>query len=65
MARRGQHSFLKRQKEMKRKDVAAAKMARRQGKTERTRKDGENEDEERTPDPGEETSSQAAGRGRL
>jgi len=32
MARRGQHSFLKRQKEIKRKEEAAGKMARRQGK---------------------------------
>ncbi len=32
MARRSQHSFLKRQKEIKRKDAAAGKMARRQGK---------------------------------
>jgi hypothetical protein len=35
MARRSQHSFLKRQKEIKRKDEAAGKMARRQGKAER------------------------------
>ena len=32
MAKRGQHSFLKRQKEIKRKEEAAEKMARRQGK---------------------------------
>ena len=32
MARRSQHSFLKRQKEIKRKDKAAEKTARRQGK---------------------------------
>jgi hypothetical protein len=32
MARRSQHSFLKRQKEMKRKDEAMEKMARRHGK---------------------------------
>jgi hypothetical protein len=35
MARRSQHSFLKRQKEIKRKDEAVGKMARRQGKAER------------------------------
>ena len=35
MARRSQHSFLKRQKEIKRKDKAAEKTARRQGKIER------------------------------
>ncbi len=32
MAKRSQHSFLKRQKEFKRKEEAAEKMARRQGK---------------------------------
>lgn len=32
MAKRGQHSFLKRQKEIQRKEAAAEKMARRQGK---------------------------------
>jgi hypothetical protein len=37
MAKRSQHSFLKRQKEMKRKDEAAEKMARRQGKAGRTK----------------------------
>ena len=35
MAKRGQHSFLKRQKEIKRKEQAAEKMARRQGKAEK------------------------------
>ena len=34
MARRSQHSFLKRQKEIKRKEEAAGKMARRQSKAE-------------------------------
>ncbi len=34
MARRGQHSFMKRQKERKRKQKALDKMARRQGKIE-------------------------------
>ncbi len=37
MAKRSQHSFLKRQKEMKRKNEAAGKTARRQGKAERPR----------------------------
>jgi hypothetical protein len=32
MARRGQHSFMKRQKEIERKEKALEKMARRQGK---------------------------------
>jgi hypothetical protein len=40
MAKRGQHSFLKRQKEIKRKEEAAGKMARRQGKVERADTDG-------------------------
>lgn len=35
MAKRSQHSFLKRQKELKRKDKAAEKTARRQGRIER------------------------------
>ncbi len=35
MARRSQHSFLKRQKEVRRKEEAAEKMARRQGKIHR------------------------------
>jgi len=43
MAKRSQHSFLKRQKEMKRKDEAAAKMARRQGKGGRPGDDREDE----------------------
>lgn len=37
MARRSQHSFLKRQKEMRREREAAGKMARRQGKAERSK----------------------------
>ncbi|OPY62945.1 MAG: hypothetical protein A4E57_03869 [Syntrophorhabdaceae bacterium PtaU1.Bin034] len=49
MAKRGQHSFLKRQKEMKRKEEAAEKMARRQGKIER-QKDGREEDEQQAPE---------------
>ncbi len=43
MARRSQHSFLKRQKEMKRKEEAAEKMARRQGKIQKPKNDGEDE----------------------
>ena len=35
MAKRGQHSILKRQKEIRRKERAAEKMARRQTKAER------------------------------
>lgn len=46
MARRSQHSFLKRQKEIKRKDKAAEKTARRQGKAERP-KEPEETDETR------------------
>jgi|WetSurMetagenome_2_1015567.scaffolds.fasta_scaffold711942_1 hypothetical protein len=45
MARRSQHSFLKRQKEIKRKETAAEKMARRQGKIERPRDEIEDEQE--------------------
>ena len=41
MAKRGQHSFLKRQKEIRRKEQAAEKMARRQGKAEKPRDDAE------------------------
>ena len=44
MARRGQHSFLKRQKEIKRKQKALEKMARRQGK----KKQNEDVDKEQT-----------------
>jgi hypothetical protein len=43
MARRSQHSFLKRQKEMKRKEEAAEKMARRQGKLQKPRNNEEEE----------------------
>lgn len=50
MARRGQHSFLKRQKEVKRKDEAAGKMARRQGKAERPK---EPEEPEQQPNDGD------------
>ena len=41
MAKRGQHSFLKRQKEIKRKEEAAEKMARRQSKGRRDDDAGE------------------------
>ncbi len=44
MSKRGQHSILKRQKEVRRKERAAEKMARRQGKAE-TSKDGAENDE--------------------
>jgi hypothetical protein len=37
MAKRSQHSFLKRQKEIKRKEEALGKMARRQGKNEQSK----------------------------
>ena len=36
MARRGQHSFMKRQKEIERKNKAQEKMAQRQGKKKQT-----------------------------
>ena len=45
MARRSQHSFLKRQKEMKRKESAAEKMARRQGKKDRSDEDVDGEEQ--------------------
>ena len=51
MAKRGQHSFLKRQKEIRRKEQAAEKMARRQGKAERP-KDGTEKDQARAGDTG-------------
>ena len=41
MARRGQHSFMKRQKEIKRKQKALEKMARRQNKNKEIADDGE------------------------
>jgi hypothetical protein len=50
MAKRSQHSFLKRQKEMKRKDKAAEKMALRHGKSERLKNRTEEEQQE-TPAP--------------
>lgn len=56
MARRSQHSFLKRQKEIKRKETAAEKMARRQGKIERSKDASEDEQEVSSP-LGIETSS--------
>lgn len=48
MARRSQHSFLKRQKEIKRKETAAEKMARRQGKIERARTGEDEQEPDRT-----------------
>lgn len=54
MARRSQHSFLKRQKEIKRKETAAEKMARRQGKIERPKNDIEEEPEEAVTEEPEE-----------
>ena len=47
MARRSQHSFLKRQKEIERKDEATGKMARRQGKVERAKGSEETESHRR------------------
>ncbi len=46
MAKRSQHSFLKRQKEMKRKDKAAEKMALRHGKVVRGKGGVEEEQQE-------------------
>jgi hypothetical protein len=57
MAKRSQHSFLKRQKEMKRKDEAAEKMARRQGKAGRTKGPEEGEPEGAAEPTNDETSS--------
>lgn len=56
MARRSQHSFLKRQKEIKRKETAAEKMARRQGKIERA-KDASEDDQEMSSTNEQEMSS--------
>ena len=50
MARRGQHSFAKRQKEIKRKQKAEEKMARRQNK----KRDIADLSEEETAEPQEE-----------
>lgn len=50
MARRGQHSFMKRQKEIKRKQKALEKMARRRGK----KKQSGDIDKEQTAEPPEE-----------
>jgi hypothetical protein len=47
MARRGQHSFMKRQKEIKRKQKAMEKMARRQNK----KKQNGDVDKEQTAEP--------------
>ena len=48
MARRGQHSFMKRQKEIKRKQKAQEKMDRRQGKNQQVHDIDEEEVTERT-----------------
>lgn len=58
MARRSQHSFLKRQKEMKRKDEAMEKMARRHGKGGPVKETGDNEQQAQAP---EETNDKEAG----
>lgn len=55
MARRSQHSFLKRQKEMKRKEEAAEKMARRQGKLQKPRNDEEEGEQPTTEDSDNQT----------
>ncbi|MEE9529849.1 MAG: hypothetical protein V3W52_02565 [Syntrophobacteria bacterium] len=54
MARRGQHSFMKRQKERKRKQKALDKMARRQGKIEQATDVDEEELTERQEEQDEE-----------
>ena len=54
MARRGQHSFMKRQKEIKRKQKALDKMARRQGKLEQATDVDEEELTERQEEQDEE-----------
>ena len=57
MARRSQHSFLKRQKEMKRKDEALEKMARRHGKGGPPARDA-GDNEQQAPDETEATADQ-------
>ena len=54
MARRGQHSFMKRKKERKRKEKALEKMARRQGKIEEATDVDEEELTERQEEQDEE-----------
>ena len=54
MARRGQHSFMKRQKEIKRKQKALEKMARRQGKEKQATDVDEEERTERREEQDEE-----------
>jgi len=56
MAKRGKHSFLKRQKEIRRKEEAADKMARRHGKDERPK--DEEEEEHTVPSSGNEAVTQ-------
>ena len=55
MARRGQHSFMKRQKEIKRKQKALEKMARRQGKKKQATDVDEEELTERREEQDEES----------
>jgi hypothetical protein len=55
MARRSQHSFLKRQKEIKRKDKAAEKTARRQGKVERHIGEPEEDEQQQTQETNDES----------
>jgi len=55
MARRGQHSFMKRQKEIKRKQKALEKMARRQGKKKQATEVDEEELTERREEQDEES----------
>ena len=54
MARRGQHSFMKRQKEIKRKQKALEKMERRQGKKKQATDIDEDELTERREEQDEE-----------
>ena len=60
MAKRSQHSFLKRQKEMKRKDKAAEKMALRHGKVVRGKGGGEEEQQEQEGQQAQEGQPEAA-----
>jgi hypothetical protein len=59
MAKRSQHSFLKRQKEIKRKEHAAEKMARRHGKLVTGRTGAE--EEQQVDQPEEQPEEQQAG----
>ncbi len=59
MARRSQHSFLKRQKEMKRKDEALEKMARRHGKSNAPKEPAEDEQQTDEQQANEQPSNEA------